>query len=101
MHEPSIPLNPGDAVILNKENLVLIVGYSTKYSIVMSIYICGDHSAYVFNVWGIRILSDYLFFLIIMPILELIIELLDSFTFPNPNTTEWITDDFPKEFLKT
>lgn len=35
-----------------------------------------------------------------MPILEVIIELLDSFTFPNSNTTEWITDDFPKEFPK-
>lgn len=66
----------------------------------MSIYICGDHSAYVFNVWGNRILSDYLFFLIIMPILELIIELLDLFTFRNSNTTGWITDDFLKEFPK-
>ena len=35
-----------------------------------------------------------------MPILELIIELLDLFTFRNPNTTGWITDDFLKEFPK-
>lgn len=30
-----------------------------------------------------------------MPILELIIELLDSFNFPNPNSTEFITSDVP------
>lgn len=30
-HEPSIPLNSGDIITLNNENLVLIVGYSTKF----------------------------------------------------------------------
>jgi len=30
-----------------------------------------------------------------MPILELIIELFDSFNFPNPNLTEFITSDVP------
>lgn len=35
-----------------------------------------------------------------MPILELIIELLSSFTLPNPNSTGWITDDLPKGFPK-
>jgi hypothetical protein len=30
-HEPSIPFYPGDSVILNSKNLVLIVGYSAKF----------------------------------------------------------------------
>lgn len=30
-HEPSIPLYSGDIITLNNENLVLIVGYSTKF----------------------------------------------------------------------
>ena len=62
----------------------------------MSIYICGDHSAYVFNVWVLGYYPTIYFFLIIIPFLELIMTLLDSFTFPNPNTTGWITADSPK-----
>jgi hypothetical protein len=30
-HEPSIPLYPGDSIILNPGNLVLIVSYSAKF----------------------------------------------------------------------
>jgi hypothetical protein len=30
-HEPSIPFYPGDSVVLNSKNLVLIVGYSAKF----------------------------------------------------------------------
>ena len=35
-----------------------------------------------------------------MQILELLIELLNSFTFPISNTIEWIINDFFKEFPK-
>lgn len=31
-HDPSIPLNFGESVMLNNENLVILIGYSTKVS---------------------------------------------------------------------
>jgi len=39
-HEPSIPLSPGDSFMVNKENLVLIIGYRTRFpSLCRSIFV--------------------------------------------------------------
>lgn len=96
VHEPLIPINSGDTLILNPENLVLIIGYTIKYpSICRSVFVETIVILHVLH----SVLGFYptiCFFLIIyMPILELIIELLDSFNLPNPNSTEFITSDVP------
>lgn len=40
VHEPSIPINPGDSLILNLANLVLIIGYTIKCpSICRSVFV--------------------------------------------------------------
>ena len=40
VHEPSIPINSGDTLILNPENLVLIIGYTIKFpSICRSVFV--------------------------------------------------------------
>ena len=85
--------------MLNKENLVLIVSYTTKFpSLCRSTFVETIVLLYLMS----EVLKYYptIYFFNYYAILELIMALLDSFTFPNSNTPGWITDELPKEFPK-
>ena len=86
-HEPSIPLYSGDSIILNPRNLVLIVGYSSKFP---SIF----RSTFVETIVILHLMSHVLgwyptlFFLfrINMILFEVIFEFIESLTIANSTT---------------